>query len=294
MQSFSLSCFGVADGWPSAGRNHSAFLYQFENESFLMDCGDSTTRTYKAAGLSWDLIDHIFISHLHFDHVGGLFMFIQGLWLEGRKKELWIHAPADGIEPIRQLLRAACIFDEVLPFRLVFKTLQPQQAIAWSDLRLTPFHTSHLAGFQQSFQSVYPQRYEAFSFLIERGPLRIGHSADIGAPEDLLPLVEHGLDLLVCELAHVPAESLFRFLQDKAIQRFVFIHLTQEWVEKLKEIQELAGQILGPDRIWWPNDGQVFAAQKNGTCTLTTQISALLNQRAAAPARSVPPNAVSE
>jgi len=97
----------VGDGWPCVDRNHSAFLYRFGPATLLIDCGEAVTRNYAAAGLDSNLIDRIFLSHLHCDHVGGFFMFIQGLWLQQREKELPVHLPAYAVPPVRNLLDAA-------------------------------------------------------------------------------------------------------------------------------------------------------------------------------------------
>ena len=76
MESFSLRCFGVGDGTACADRNHSAYLYSFGATTLLLDCGEPISRGFKASGLNYDLIDRIFISHLHADHIGGLFMLV--------------------------------------------------------------------------------------------------------------------------------------------------------------------------------------------------------------------------
>ena len=136
MHQFSLKCFGVGDGWPSAERYHSSFLYRLQDRAFLIDCGEPISRSFKASGLDYNLIEHIFLSHLHFDHVGGLFMLIQGFWLEARKRALTVHAPSDGILPLRQLLHAGCIFDELLPFPMRYQTL----VVAQTHVACLRFH----------------------------------------------------------------------------------------------------------------------------------------------------------
>ena len=254
----SLKCFGVGDGRPSGQRLHSSFLYRFPDQAILIDCGEPIGRSYKASGFDYDLVDRILLSHLHFDHVGGLFMLMQGFWLEGRKKLLQVHAPGDGIEPIRKMLQAGCIFEELFPFPIRYEPLEADRPIVSGATRITAYPTTHLAGLQARFQAKYPQRFEAFSFLIESGGLRIGHSADIGAVTDLAPLVEKPLDLLVCELAHINPEELFRYLASREIGRIVFIHLAQEWVDDLVRLEALAGDVLGKERVAWPRDGDEF------------------------------------
>jgi ribonuclease BN (tRNA processing enzyme) len=244
MDKLVLNCFGVGDGWPCADRGHSSYLYNLAGSSVLIDCGEPLSRTLKATGLSPDTIDQIFLSHLHFDHIGGFFMLMQGLWLQQRRKELLVHMPKDGLAPIRQLLDVACLFDALLPFPFRMKGLKDGQTVSVGNIRVIALANTHLDGFRKSFQLDHPQQYEAFSFLIEANGWRVGHSADIGAVEDLTPLVEHPLDLLVCELAHATPEDLFRFLRDKPIKRLILTHLNDRLWKEQGTVSELARRMM--------------------------------------------------
>jgi ribonuclease Z len=250
-----LTCFGVGDGWPSATQTHSSFLYQIGNQTLLADCGEPIGQSFKASGLDYNLIDHILLSHLHFDHVGGFFMLIQGFWLEKRTKKLVVHAPEDGIEPLRQMLRAGCIFDELLSFPLEFRPLTAGQPFHAGKVAVTPFTTTHLASLQRSFKSKYRQTFSAFCFLFEHEGLRIVHSADIGAVEDLAAALEKPVDLLVCELAHVPREKLFSFLARRQIRQVAFVHLSREYRQDFVETEQLAGKLFPSTAVSFPAQG---------------------------------------
>ena len=65
--------------------------------------------------------------------------------------------------------------------------------------------------------------FNAFSFLFEHNGLRVGHSADLGKPDDLEPMLEKPLDLLVCELAHFSPEDMFFYLRGRRVKKIVFI-----------------------------------------------------------------------
>jgi ribonuclease BN (tRNA processing enzyme) len=254
MGRFLLKCFGVGDGWACADRNHASFLYQFGKTSILIDCGESVSRGFKSSGLPCDTIDRIFLSHLHADHAGGFNMFMQGLWLEQRKKELHVHMPSEGINPLRHMLRAAYIFDELLSFKLRFEALKAGKSVATEGVQVTPFHTSHLERLRAAFHKRYPQKFEAFCFLMEVGKLRIGHSADLGSPEDLAPLLAKPLDLLVCELAHFEPAELFDYLRGREIKRIAFVHLARPLWENLKKTRQLAAKMLPGIEVSFPHD----------------------------------------
>jgi ribonuclease Z len=258
MGKFSLRCFGVGDGWPCADRNHSSFLYRFGKTSILIDCGEGLSGRFKATGLPYDTIDRIFISHLHSDHFAGFFMLMQGFWLERRRKDLPVHLPADGIKPISQMLAAGILFPELFHFQLGLHALRAGQSVATDGVRVTPCPSSHLERLRKAFQKKHPQHFAAYCFLIEAKGLRIGHSADLGRPEDLEPVLRKPLDLLVCELAHFRAEDLFEYLSGRAIKRIIFIHVGRPYWANLKSTRRLAAKMLPGIPITFARDNQQF------------------------------------
>ena len=73
---------------------------------------------------------------------------------------------------------------------------------------------------------------------------RVGHSSDLGRPEDLEPLLEKPLDLLVCEIAHFSPEQIFGYLKGRDIKRVVFVHLARPYWENLTRTRRLAAKML--------------------------------------------------
>lgn len=254
MDEFLLNCFGVGDGTASIERNHSSYLYRLDGATLLIDCGEPVSRSFKATGLSYETIDRIFLSHLHSDHVGGLFMLLQGFWLEQRRQQLTIHLPGDAIPAIKSMLNAAYLFAEVLPFPLHFEPLTPQTPVTIGAVQVTPYRTTHLDSLKKHFQAKYPGDYAAYCFQIVAGKRRIAHSADIGTPEDLEPLLREPVDLLVCELAHFEPEELFAYLRKKKLGQILFTHLSRWNWQRLAEIEEMAEEMLPGFRFSFPRD----------------------------------------
>lgn len=244
MQRFTLKCFGVGDGLPCTDRNHAAFLYRLGKTSILIDCGEPIDGSYKASGLGYDLIDSVFLSHLHSDHAGGFFMLMQGFWLEGRKKPLPVYLPAYGVKPVREMLRAVLLFPSLLPFRLQLLPLRTSKPILVNGVKVTAFPTSHLGRLKAKFRKSSPRNFTSYCFLIESWNRRMVHSSDLGRPEDLEPLLRQPLDLLVCELAHFSARDIFGYLQGRPIKRVVFVHLGRDLWQNLAVTRGLAARML--------------------------------------------------
>lgn len=258
-QSVSVRCIGIGDGWPCPIRQHAAFLYTFPGQSLLVDCGDSVCDRLKEADIGFDDIDGIFISHMHCDHVGGFFMLMQGFWLEQRTRDLKVFLPRQGIEPLRNMLDTGCIFAELLTFKAALAPLRSGRTVKLSNTRITPFRGTHLASLRRQFRRRYPKTpFEAYGFLIEHGPWRIGHSGDIGSADDLEPLLRKPLDLLVCEVAHTKPEDLFEALRGRRIGRVVFVHLARALWENRPQLRRLAARMLGPIPFQIARSGEVI------------------------------------
>ena len=258
MAECSIRCFGVGDGWPCADRHHSSFLYRFGETSILVDCGEPISSSYKASGLSYDAIDQILLSHLHSDHVGGFFMLMQGFWLEARTKPLTVSLPKDGIKPIQRLLELSTVFPELLDFKLKFEALKVARVMEVGEVRITPFPTTHLEQLRHAFQKRYPHRFEAFSFLLEAGKKRVAHSADIGKPEDLEPLLKKPLDLLVCELAHFQVEDLLAYLAGRPIKQILFMHVGRAQWANMPKTKRLVAKLLPDIPCTFAGDNEVY------------------------------------
>ena len=84
---------GTASALPTANRYPSAHILTVRERLFLRDCGDGTQRQMRKYGISFGKIDHIFISHLHGDHLFGLFGLLSTMAMSGRVGDLHIYGP---------------------------------------------------------------------------------------------------------------------------------------------------------------------------------------------------------
>jgi ribonuclease BN (tRNA processing enzyme) len=254
MSLVSVKCFGVGDGVPNVDRNHSSYLYTLGGASVLIDCGEPVSRSLKASGMSYDGIDRLVISHLHSDHFGGFLMLLQSFWLEQRRKELVVHLPREAIAPVRQMLRVAYLFEEMMPFQMRFEPLRSGEAIPIGGLAVTPHPTTHLDKLREKFSGKYPGDYEAFCFLLEAGGKRLAHSCDLGAPEDLAPLLAQPVDLLVCEVSHFEPQALFDYLSRHKVKRLALVHIARWRWEQVEKVREAARKTLPGVEVLVPRD----------------------------------------
>ena len=93
--SFSLTVLGSSSALPTSKRFPAAYVLNAHERFFLIDCGEGTQIQLRKYKIRLNRLDHIFISHLHGDHIFGLFGLLSSLDLIGRKNELHIYGPSD-------------------------------------------------------------------------------------------------------------------------------------------------------------------------------------------------------
>ncbi len=98
--SFEVTILGNGAALPTATKHPAAHVLNVREQFYLIDCGEGTQIQLIRAGINPQKINTVFISHLHGDHLYGLFPLISTLALQGRKMPLRIFAP----EPLGEIL----------------------------------------------------------------------------------------------------------------------------------------------------------------------------------------------
>jgi ribonuclease Z len=93
--SFSLTVLGSSSAVPTTKRFPTAQVLNVHERFFLIDCGEGTQIQLRRFSVNMSRINHIFISHLHGDHVFGLYGLFSSYNLLGRKSDLHIYAYRD-------------------------------------------------------------------------------------------------------------------------------------------------------------------------------------------------------
>lgn len=115
--SFNVTILGSASARPTANRHPSAQVVNVHEQHYLVDAGEGVQQQMIRCGINPLRLRAVFISHLHGDHVYGLFPLLSSLGLYGRKTALRVYAPA----PFGEML--AChlkYFDSDLPYPVVW------------------------------------------------------------------------------------------------------------------------------------------------------------------------------
>jgi ribonuclease BN (tRNA processing enzyme) len=247
-----ITLLGTAPGYPAAYRNHSSFLLETGEHKILVDAGESCSRTLIELGIQPVELDTIILTHGHSDHTGGLAMVIQSSWIVGRERPLPIFLPRELIQPLTIWLNASYIGPDFIPFALQFQAWEDshQVNICGLDVRVAP--TTHLDSLVKRFGN---GRFHPFSLAFDSPEFEFVASGDLGAPEDLVPQLKNGTDLLICELAHFPPTALFKFLQRIRIGKLILTHASAEVFAEIDSV-------LAEARATLPETEIIFAEDK--------------------------------
>lgn len=85
---------GTASAMPISDRNPSAQVLSVHGRLFLIDCGEGTQQQLRRAHCSFLKIEAIFISHIHGDHLFGIFGLLNSMAMYGRTADLHIYGPS--------------------------------------------------------------------------------------------------------------------------------------------------------------------------------------------------------
>lgn len=120
--SFIFNTLGSSSALPTSTRYPAAHVLNVDERFFLIDCGEAAQIQLRKYKIKFGQINHIFISHLHGDHVLGLPGLLSSYSLLGRKKAIHIYA----FKEIQQFISCfSGLIGNPLPFKVVIHNLNP-------------------------------------------------------------------------------------------------------------------------------------------------------------------------
>ena len=138
-----LTILGSSSALPTSGRYPSAHVLNAHERLFLIDCGEGTQMQLRKTRTRFAKINHIFISHLHGDHVFGLYGLLSTFSLMGRTNPIHLYAPENYDKMLKSHLSD---FDINLSFGIDFIPLSGKDPVKILDdkyLTVTSFPLQH-------------------------------------------------------------------------------------------------------------------------------------------------------
>lgn len=193
-----LTILGSSSALPTSERFPSAHVLNVHERLFLIDCGEGTQMQLRKYRIRFSKINHIFISHLHGDHIFGLYGLLSTFNLMGRKNPVHLYAPQNyqGI-----LLSHLNDFDISPGFEIDFVPLSGKEPLKILDdkyVTVTSFPLKH--------------RVPAFGFLFREKP----HDRNIikeaiekyNIPIIKIPAIKKGEDFVMNDGTVIPNDTI--------------------------------------------------------------------------------------
>jgi ribonuclease Z len=193
-----LTILGSSSALPTSERNPSAHVLCAHERFFLIDCGEGTQLQLRKHHIRFARINHVFISHLHGDHVFGLYGLLSTFSLMGRIAPLHIYAPENYEAMLRSHLAD---FDIHLNYGIEFFPLKGKDPMTILDdkyLTVTSFPLEH--------------RIPAYGFLFREKPsdrkIRKECIEKYNIPVARMQSIKKGADFLTEEGITVPNDEI--------------------------------------------------------------------------------------
>ncbi len=249
---------GTASGMPVAHRRHASLVIEDGTQRVLVDAGDGTAAALIAAGLELASITRIIITHTHPDHVTGLPMLLQGMYLAGRTDALPISVPPGRVQWFREWLRGMYVFSEKWNFP--FQVQQYGDIPATEEgLRIAPFPNRHLEKVRE-LAARHDVPAGSYSLHVSSRCCSVVISSDISALDDV-EVAAANSDLLIVDSTHVSQDEIFAFAAAHENLVVICTHIPPEIEPGLMALRERSAEETG-GRVLYAYDGMQYLLEK--------------------------------
>ncbi|MDD2332064.1 MAG: ribonuclease Z [Candidatus Cloacimonetes bacterium] len=237
---------GAGPGLPNLENHLSALYVSANGKKLLFDCGDGSSHLLLKKGLSGNELDAIAISHYHPDHICGLYMVLQMLYLEGRTKPLDIFLPERPVAFIESL-NMFYTFDQKFNFKVHYRVVEEIELFYEG---VSAALTDHLIGYEQIIKQLnLLNPMQSYSFRISEAEGDLVYTSDLTTVECIQPFIQ-GCHTIIVDGMHPEANSVLK-LQYSDIKRIIITHgRSPELTAKMQE--------MSIDRFELANEGIVY------------------------------------
>lgn len=197
---FTLNVLGTASALPTTERYPSAQVLNVRGRLFMIDCGEGAQIQLRKAGVSFLRIEHICLSHIHGDHIFGLYGLLSTMAMLGRTAPLNIYAPKS-FAPILDFFKER--FGEGILYEINYVVLEmniPEVVYENRNVELLAFPLNH--------------RVETFGYIIrEKMPLFNVHKEAItkyGLTLSEIGTLKRGEDVVREDVIIANSEAAYR------------------------------------------------------------------------------------
>ncbi|MFO7660815.1 MAG: ribonuclease Z [Candidatus Cloacimonadaceae bacterium] len=237
---------GAGSGLPNLEKNLSSLVIRTSDKNFLADCGDGTSRQLLRQGFNKDFLDAVFISHYHPDHIAGLYMVLQMLYLEGRIKPLDLFLP-ERADAFMDTLHMFYTFEQRFAFELKVHELKDAETI-YPEVKAVL--NDHLKGYAEVIKkNSYPNPMQAYSLAFQESDKTLVYTSDIGTLGSIESLL-NSADMIVMDAFHPDPKQIISFI-GKHKKHIILTHgITEKLAQWLQDNPQPNVELAVEDKIY--------------------------------------------
>lgn len=248
---------GTSSGFSSKQRACSSFLLMLDDKLYQFDAGEGFSSSALRHRIKYNDIEKVFISHLHPDHITGIFLELQMMYLAKRRKPLDIYVPQEALAGLERAVDLFYLFKEKFPFRFVFKPLRPNPVFRDKSFSLYAYPNLHLTGNKSLIEKKRkPNKMQSYSYMLNIGGRRVLYSGDIFSEGDLVDFLED-VHTLIVEGLHIDFSSLAEMCAFRKVKRLVLTHLEEKMFNRPGRLFKIADK-AGVKKLIIADDGMTL------------------------------------
>lgn len=191
-------------------RSESASVLAVGSQLYLVDCGYGTLRALIQAGLNYNNLSNVFLTHLHNDHTSDIAAMLSHKWTSGRAQPATVHGPFGTAALVES---AIAFFRADTEIRIVDegRAMRPESLFHGHDLNVsgvTEVYRDENVTVRSVENTHFPERakkrmpYRSLAYRFETEDRSVVFSGDTAYSRGLIELAQNA-DLFVCEAMDV-------------------------------------------------------------------------------------------
>jgi ribonuclease Z len=215
-----LHLLGTGAALSDAERTTTMLAFEGEGSVLVVDCGGDVVQRLLVAGLDLDRIEGMIVTHEHPDHVSGFPLFMEKIWLAGRRRPIAVYGPEAALSQARRTFES---FDT--------SGWEGMPEIEWREVELRQDAEVLTSGAWRVTAAPGEHSVPVIGIRVEdaNGGGAVAYSADTGPAESITRLAREA-DILVHEAAgefpgHTTVGDAARLATDAGARRLILVHL---------------------------------------------------------------------